>query len=111
MIRLILLGLITFCLTFVAAHAQGGKPSTPEDRAKAVEIARSLEVDPLGKHAREQRSWVVRWLIEVPDIHVKACGNFLGPVMGSGKNYESEIFTQMLSSSAAFVIENPDRAK
>jgi hypothetical protein len=101
----------TLLFAVVAAQTQlhAGQPSTPEDRAKAVAIARCLETDPLGPQAQEQRQWVIRWLIEVPDIHVKAC-NLVGPVMGSKKNYGSEIFAQTLASSAAFIIENPNKA-
>jgi len=97
-------------LALVAAHSQTRPPSTPEERARAVEIAHSLESDPLGAQAKEQRSWVIRWLIEVPDIHVKLCGGLLGPVFGSSKNYGNELFGQLLSSSAAFLIANPDKA-
>lgn len=100
-------------LTVLAAQAQtqDRKPSTPEDRTKAVAIARSLEADPLGPQAKEQRNWVVHWLMEVPDINVKVCGNLVGPVFTSKKNYAAEIFTQMLPSAAAFIIEHPEKGK
>ncbi len=112
MVRQPLAGTTTLLLALVVVQAQpqDRKPSTPEDRAKAVEIARSLEADPLGKEAKDRRNWLVLWLIEVPDIHVKACITLLGPG-GSKKNYESELFTQTLASGAAFVIQNPDKAK
>src|SRR6266850_2734331 len=105
--------LLSIALFLVASQtsAQAPKPSTADDRAKAVEIARSLESDPLGKNAKEQRNWMVHWLIDVPDISVKVCGNLLQPLLGSNKNYAAEIFTQMVPSSAAFIIANPDRAK
>ena len=115
MIRHRLVSLLAPCLAFLAAQAQAQtetrKPSTPEDRAKAVEIARSLESDPLGKNAKEQRNWMVHWLIDVPDISVKVCGDLLKPLLGSNKNYAPEIFTQMVASSAAFMIANPASAE
>src|SRR5678815_1567113 len=83
---------------------QAGKPSTPEDRAKAVAFAGSLETDPLSKQAKNQRKWLILWLTDVSDINVKACTNLLGPIVGSKKNYESELFTQTLASAAAFII-------
>ena len=104
-------------LTLVAAllttpgWAQQRGPSTPEERTKAVRIARQLEADPLSKELRDGREWLLRWLIEIPDITVSVCGGLLGPVVGSKKNYSSEILTQMIFSEAAFIIENPDRAK
>jgi hypothetical protein len=95
----------------VVAQPETRKPSTPEDRAKAVEIAAALESDPLNKQAKAQRNWIVHWLIDVPDINVKLCGNLLGPLLGSNKNYSAEIFTQMAPSSAAFIVKNPDKAQ
>ena len=98
-------------LALAAAHAepQSAKPSTAEDRAKAVEFARSLESDPLGKQAKEQRKWLTLWLIEVPDISVKLCGSLLGPLSGD-KNYAAELTTQMAASGVAFMIASPTKA-
>jgi hypothetical protein len=42
--------------------------STPEERAKAIRVARGLERDPLGKDAAANRQWLLNWIIEVPDI-------------------------------------------
>lgn len=100
-------------LALVAAQAQPQtrKPSTPEDRAKAVEIARALESDPLSKQAKEQRNWIIHWLIDVPDVTVTVCANLLGPLPGSNKNYSSEIFTQMIPSAGAFIIEHSEESK
>jgi len=97
-------------LALPVAQAQERKPSTAEDRAKAVEIARSLESDPLAKDAKEKRNWLVHWLIDVPDVKVKVCGTLVPALLESKKNYSAEIFTQMVPSAAAFVIQHPDRA-
>ena len=98
-------------LALTAAHAepQSAKPSTAEDRAKAVEFARSLESDPLGKQAKEQRKWLMLWLIEVPDISVKLCGSLLGP-LSDDKNYAAELTTQMAASGVAFMIASSTKA-
>ena len=95
-----------------AARAQEGRgPSTPQEREQAVRLARGLESEPLHRDAKKAREWFTFWLIQVPDISVELCGDYLGPVAGSKKDYSSEIFTQMMYSSAAFIIEYPDRAK
>ena len=89
-------------------------PSTPEERAKAVQIARALEGDPLQSGNKDMRTWFTLWLIEVPDITVQVCGEELGPVFHEkdrDKNFVSEIFGQSMFSSASFVIEHPDEAK
>ena len=91
--------------------AQNRGPSTPEERAKAVEITRMLETDPLNKEAKEARRWMTLWLIQVPDISVSVCTHFLEPLAGAKDNYAPEIFNQMMFSGAAFAIENPDKAK
>lgn len=54
--------------------------------------------------------WFTFWLIAVPDIHIELCTDYLGPLLGSKKNYPSEIFVQMMFSSAAFIIEHPEQA-
>ena len=85
-------------------------PSTPEERQTAVKAARLLESDPFNKDAKKTRQWFTIWLIEVPDIHIELCGDYLGPVFLSKKNYDSEIFEQTMFSSAAFIIEHPEQA-
>jgi len=96
-------------LQIVLVFADRG-PSTPDERANAVRLARLLESDPLGPDAKEARHWLTMWVIEVPDIHVSLCGILLGPVLDAKKNYAPELITQMMYSSTAFVIEHPDQA-
>jgi hypothetical protein len=110
MYRLLVLSLALLPVAALQAQPQTHPPSTAAERAKAVEFAASLESDPLGDQARERRQWLLRWLIEVPDIHVKVCSGFFGPLLGSKKNYAAELFTQSTASAAAFVISNPDKA-
>jgi hypothetical protein len=101
---------LVLCLGLARAQSEDAKPSTPEDRAKAVQVAHALEADPLAKGAKEQRLWVLRWIIEVPDIRVPVC-NLLGPVFESQDDISTAIFNQMAVSSTAFIIQNPDKAK
>src|SRR5262249_23475723 len=86
-------------------------PSTAEERETALKVIDMLERDPLGKDAKQAKEWLTEWLIEIPDVSVKLCGTLLGPVLHSNKNYSAELVQQMLYSSAAFVIRNPDKAK
>jgi hypothetical protein len=69
-----------------------------------------LERDPLGKDAKAAKQWLTIWLIEIPDISVNVCGALLGPVLESEKNYSAELVQQLMYSSAAFIIRNPDKA-
>ncbi len=84
------------------------EPSTPEERAKAVEIAHRLETDPLGDDARELRSAMIGWLAAVPDLKVVVC-DLIPELLKSkkDKNYSSELFVQGMVSAGGFVAEDP----
>jgi hypothetical protein len=115
--RRILLSLFLFVFLFSDPFAQSEKkrgPSTPEERMKAVQIARALEGDPLQPGSKDMRTWFTLWLIEVPDITVQVCGEELGPILHEkdrDKKCATEIFGQSIFSAASFVIEHPDEAK
>jgi len=108
--------LIVFVVAVVAvcsmrADAQQRGPSTPEERARAVQTAKSLQSDPLASNVQEDREWLLKWLIEVPDISVKMCTTFLGDLGDSKSGNPGAIIAAMLASEAAFVIEHPEKAK
>jgi hypothetical protein len=108
--------LIVFVVATVAvfstqAGAQQRGPSTPEERARVVQTAKSLQSDPLASNVQEDREWLVKWLIEIPDISVKMCTTFLGDLGESKNRYPGAIIATMLASEAAFVIEHPEKAK
>lgn len=85
--------------------------STPEERAKAVSIARSLEQDPLAKDAPANRQWLLNWIIDVPDIRFKVCAGLLAPELGNQHRYSAELNQQIIFSSAAFKLEHPDHLR
>jgi hypothetical protein len=106
---LLLVSCVLFVTSGVAQNKRG--PSTPEERTTAVKVARLLESEPFHKDAKKMREWFTLWLIQVPDMSIDVCSGYLGPVLGGKKDYSSEIFSQTMFSSAAFVIEHPDQAK
>jgi hypothetical protein len=109
-----LLLLLFLCSSVFAQNGQKRGPSSPGERAKAVQTARALEVDPLQPGNKDMRTWFTLRLIDVPDITVQVCGEELGPVFHESnrdKNFVSEIFGQSMFSSASFIIEHPDQAK
>lgn len=109
-----LIVLLIVALAYLAPATTGQekhKPSTPEERAEAVRITRVLEADPLNKDAKKSREKLLAWLIEVPDITFTTCTNLLTPVILAKKNYSKELVMQEMLSSAAFVIEHPDKAQ
>lgn len=99
-------------LTAVAAPAQQKRgPSTPEERARAVQFAHDLESNPLGPQAKGEREWLTLWLIEIPDMTVEVCPRLLGTEIPDKKKFGTEILSQLMYSEAAFQIEKPDKAK
>jgi len=95
--------------TQIGAQQRG--PSTHEERARAVQTAKSLQSDPLAPNLQGDREWLVKWLIEIPDISVKMCTTFLGDLGDSKSGYPGAVIATMLASEAAFVIEHPEKAK
>ena len=104
--------LLVFALLYPGtALPQERGPSTPEERARALEITRQLEQDPLNRALHKDREWLLRWLIEIPDIQVSICASGLGQFFKSKYKYSPEIMGQLTFGSAAFIIENPAKAK
>jgi carboxypeptidase Q len=105
----ILLTLSAICL---AQKQEKRGPSTPEERERFVSIAHKFQANPLDPSVVKDREWAILWLIQVPDISAKMCTEVLGGAYNKEKySHAPEITAQMLFSSGAFVIENPDKAK
>lgn len=106
---------ITCCLTLLlvlsaAAAAQGRGPSTAEERAKAVRLARELEDDPLGESAGHSRAWLIEFVKTVPDLDITICSSLLSELFKTEENYAPELSIQPVFSQTAFVIEYPKEA-
>ena len=92
-----------------ASPALAKRASTPEDRSKAVRLARELEQDPAADDALEKRKWLIKWYEKVPDITVTIC-NLLGPMPGDDHPFFPFVLAQSMFSQGAFIIEHPDQA-
>jgi hypothetical protein len=113
-VRVVATAIASLFLGFIplrAAQSQDHAPSTSEERARAVKIAHALEENPLAKEAKEQRDWMIQWIVEIPDITVNVCFEYFGTLPSPPKWHSAEITKQMVLSSAAFMIEHPDKAK
>src|SRR5215204_790592 len=91
--------------------ALGRGLSTPEERTKAINVARTLEREPLATDAPANRRWLLNWIIEVPDIRFKSCVGLLGPGGGEQYRYSAEVNQQVIFSAAAFKLEHPGRLR
>lgn len=107
---LITVAFALLCCAF-SANAQKRGPSTPEERMRAVQMAKFLEENPLAKEAKDYRAKLLYFLAEVPDITIKLCTNVLGESKRIKGNYEAELVGQLIYSQAKFIIENPQKAE
>ena len=84
----------------MSAKSQTRGPSTPEERTRAVKVAHALEEDPLSKDAKEDRTWVMRWIEEIPDITVTDCPYYFGQSENPTRGHAREIVERMGASVA-----------
>ncbi len=96
---------IGFLLAASAAAADRG-PSTPEERAKALELVDLLEKNPSAPEAKPARAWLTLWLVEVPDLTVSLCPDLLGTPEELAA-VPPELAIHQAYAQAAFLIENP----
>src|SRR5664280_1703274 len=89
-----------------AAKMRG--PSTPEERARAVEYVRSLDENPLAKDGLAIRMWLTEWIVEVPDLTVNACCKELESLDKVNNTYSNQLRMQMVYSQAAFLLQHPE---
>ena len=109
----IALALLLFCVS-TPAFAQSSsdsdaKPSTPADRQRFLTVTHKLEQDPLDESLRQDRSWALKWLEDVPDINVSICPPVLGELPQSQYRYIRQIAAQFSLEMAAFIIEHPQQ--
>jgi hypothetical protein len=102
----VLIVLTTAASVPTAAKMRG--PSTPEERARAIEYVRSLEENPLAKDGLEKRMWLTEWIVEVPDVTVNACCKELQSLDKVNSTYSNQLRMQVIYSQAAFLLQHPE---
>jgi hypothetical protein len=95
-------------VTFQRAAAQD--TSTPDERAQWAEITRKLETAPLDEALNKQAEGAFKRVMDVHDFHVPLCGALFVEFNGMKYVYAHAITRQFMLASAAFMIENPDKA-
>jgi hypothetical protein len=104
--RMAVAALMLICFVTAALAADRG-PSTPEERKQALDYAQDYLANPLGSNAAKEREWVVKWAIEVPDVHVSVC-LLLEKQPKGDKQDANDIFAGIVLAQTAFAIQNPD---
>jgi hypothetical protein len=107
--RRLILALVLLAAALQASPAMAKRPSKPEDRAKAVRLAKELELDPMSDDSLEKRKWLVKWYEKVPDITVTICDVF-GPLPPDEHPFFPFVLVQSMFSQGAFIIEHPDQS-
>jgi len=83
-------------------------PSTPEERARALDYIQSLEANPIGRDTLEKRMWLTEWIVEVPDVLVHINYKELDSLDQVNNTYSNQLRMQAVYSQAAYVLQHPD---
>ena len=92
----------------LASAAADRGPSTPEERKQALEYIAHFEADPLNPNLKPEIQWVVKWMMEIPDVHVDLCP-ILDKLPKGDKKDGLTLFTAMVLAQTALVLDNPDK--
>lgn len=104
-----LLPTLLLLFSLLAAVAQSPGAATAEPRQRVVAIAHKLEATPLDQALFPEREWAKQWVIENPDVRIRMCMQLLPDLRRPRYKFRLEILDQMMLSSAAFLIEHPDK--
>jgi hypothetical protein len=100
-----------FGLLFMTANPfSAQETSLPEERKQWVEITDKLESAPLDESVNRQGESALKQVSDAHDIHVPPCPTVLSEFNGMKYTYSHTITRQYMLASAAFLIENPDKA-
>jgi hypothetical protein len=93
---------------FASPVAAAKKTSTPEQRAKVVELSKQYEADVLGPKSKDLATVLVKWWTDVPDLTVNWCANLLVDERPS-EEYAGAMTVQSLVAAGVYVIEHADQ--
>jgi hypothetical protein len=105
-----LLPILPLLFFLLASSAQSRGPASADERQRVVAIAHKLEAAPLDHALFPEREWAKQWVIENPDVRIRMCMQLLPDLRRPRYKFRLEIVDQMMLSSAAFLIEHPDKA-
>jgi hypothetical protein len=103
-------GFILICISVIVSNVSARATSTPEERAQWVETAHKLESSPLDDSLNKLGDAALQRVMDVHDVHVPLCVAFFSDFNTMKYTYAHAIMRQYMLASAAFVIENPDKA-
>jgi len=98
------------CVAVIAPQASAQGTATPDERAQWVETTRKLESALLDDSLNKQGDAALERVEDVHDVHVPLCAPLLNELNAMKYTYSHTITRQYMLASAAFVIENRDKA-
>ena len=98
---------ITILAASIPAESKMRGPSTPQERARALDYIESLEQNPLAKDSFEKRQWLTEWIVQVPDFTVKLCCKALDSLDTVNDTYSNQLRMQAIYSQAAYILQHP----
>jgi hypothetical protein len=106
--KLFILLALTIIAASVPAESKTRGPSTPEERARALNYIQSLEQNPLAKDSLGKRIWLTEWIVEAPDLTVNTCCKELDSLDKVNGTYSNQLRMQVIYSQAAFILQHPE---
>lgn len=107
-IRVITILVISTLLLPLSAQQSSRGPSTPTERERALKAAQLLRTAPLEPGTKGEREWLIKWLIEVPDVSVALCSGITGDLGKSKSGHPGTILASLMASQAVYAIQHPD---
>ena len=105
--KLYVLLAITILAASIPAESKTRGPSTPQERARALDYIQSLEQNPLAKDSLDKRMWLTEWIVQVPDFTVNMCCKALESLDSINDTYSNQLRMQAIYSQAAFILQHP----
>ena len=106
--KLFVLLALTVLAASTPAESKMRGPSTPEERARALDYIQSLEQKPLAKDSVGKRIWLTEWIVQVPDITVRMCGKALDSLDIVNDTYSNQLRMQAIYSQAGYILQHPE---
>jgi hypothetical protein len=106
--KLFVLLAVTVLAASIPAESKTRGPSTPQERAQALDYIQSLEQNPLSKDSLDKRMWLTEWIVRVPDFTVASCCKDLDSLDKVNDTYSNQLRMQALYSQAAYILRHPN---
>ena len=106
--KLFVLLTVTILAASIPAESKTRGPSTPQERARALDYIQSLEQNPLAKDSLDKRMWLTEWIVQVPDFTVKSCCKDLDSLEEVNDTYSNQLRMQAIYSQAGYILRHPN---